>query len=70
MGFEAPVFAHASLILNAEGKKMSKRDESIIQFIDQYRELGYLPEAIINFPGASGVGAGRRESGGGDLLPR
>ncbi|MFD1395720.1 glutamate--tRNA ligase [Kroppenstedtia eburnea] len=49
LGFEAPVFAHASLILNAEGKKMSKRDESIIQFIDQYRELGYLPEAIINF---------------------
>ncbi|MFD1428246.1 nondiscriminating glutamyl-tRNA synthetase [Kroppenstedtia sanguinis] len=49
LGFEAPVFAHASLILNPEGKKMSKRDESIIQFIDQYRELGYLPEAIINF---------------------
>ncbi len=49
LGLEPPVFAHASLILNAEGKKMSKRDESIIQFIDQYRELGYLPEAIINF---------------------
>ncbi|MDR6226985.1 glutamate--tRNA ligase [Desmospora profundinema] len=49
LGFEVPVFAHASLILNPEGKKMSKRDESIIQFIDQYRELGYLPEAMINF---------------------
>ncbi|PTX58153.1 glutamyl-tRNA synthetase /glutamate--tRNA(Gln) ligase [Melghirimyces profundicolus] len=49
LGFEPPVFAHASLILNPDGKKMSKRDESVIQFIDQYRELGYLPESIINF---------------------
>ncbi|BCU80368.1 glutamate--tRNA ligase [Polycladomyces abyssicola] len=49
MGFTPPKFAHVSLILNPEGKKMSKRDESIIQFIDQYRELGYLPEALINF---------------------
>ncbi|TCS94226.1 glutamate--tRNA ligase [Hazenella coriacea] len=48
-GFEKPVFAHVPLILNGEGKKMSKRDESIIQFIDQYKELGYLPEAIVNF---------------------
>ncbi|MGA8943401.1 MAG: glutamate--tRNA ligase [Thermoactinomyces sp.] len=49
LGFKPPVFAHIPLILNAEGKKMSKRDETIIQFIDQYKELGYLPEAIINF---------------------
>jgi nondiscriminating glutamyl-tRNA synthetase len=49
LGFEVPQFAHIPLILNAEGKKMSKRDETIIQFIDQYKELGYLPEAIINF---------------------
>jgi nondiscriminating glutamyl-tRNA synthetase len=49
LGFETPQFAHIPLILNAEGKKMSKRDESIIQFIDQYKDLGYLPEAILNF---------------------
>lgn len=48
-GWEAPRFAHLALILNTEGKKMSKRDESIIQFIEQYRELGFLPEAIVNF---------------------
>lgn len=30
-------------------KKLSKRDESIIQFIEQYEELGYLPEALFNF---------------------
>lgn len=49
LGFKPPVFAHIPLILNDEGKKMSKRDERIIQFIDQYKELGYLPEAIVNF---------------------
>ncbi|UOE94229.1 glutamate--tRNA ligase [Alkalihalobacillus sp. LMS39] len=48
-GWEVPTFAHASLILNADRQKMSKRDESIIQFVEQYKELGYLPEAIVNF---------------------
>jgi nondiscriminating glutamyl-tRNA synthetase len=49
LGWSMPEFAHISLILNQDRKKMSKRDESIIQFIDQYRELGYLPEAVMNF---------------------
>ena len=31
------------------GKSLSKRDESIIQFISQYEDLGYLPEAMFNF---------------------
>jgi nondiscriminating glutamyl-tRNA synthetase len=44
-----PQFAHLSLILNTDRKKMSKRDGSIIQFIDQYKELGYLPEAVLNY---------------------
>ncbi|MVP02280.1 glutamate--tRNA ligase [Paenibacillus lutrae] len=44
-----PEFAHLSLILNPDRKKMSKRDESIIQFVQQYNELGYLPEAVVNF---------------------
>ncbi len=48
-GWELPTFAHASLILNQDRQKMSKRDESIIQFVEQYKELGYLPEAIVNF---------------------
>lgn len=48
-GWEAPTFAHASLILNQDRQKMSKRDESIIQFVEQYRDLGYLPEALVNF---------------------
>lgn len=48
--WEAPQFGHMSLIINSEtGKKLSKRDESVLQFIEQYRELGYLPEAMLNF---------------------
>ncbi|MSD83961.1 glutamate--tRNA ligase [Lactobacillus curvatus] len=49
-GWEPPVFGHMTLIINTEtGKKLSKRDESVLQFIEQYRELGYLPEAMFNF---------------------
>lgn len=49
LGWEPPTFAHISLILNQDRKKMSKRDESIIQFVEQYKDLGYLPEAVVNF---------------------
>ena len=48
-GWEPPVFAHMTLIVNESKKKLSKRDESIIQFIEQYDRLGYLPEAMFNF---------------------
>ncbi|WP_313631145.1 glutamate--tRNA ligase [Enterococcus devriesei] len=49
-GWTRPTFGHMTLIINSEtGKKLSKRDESILQFIEQYRELGYLPEAMFNF---------------------
>lgn len=48
-GWEPPQFAHMTLIVNESKKKLSKRDESIIQFIEQYDKLGYLPETLINF---------------------
>ncbi|WP_214627406.1 glutamate--tRNA ligase [Paenibacillus agaridevorans] len=48
-GWEPPIFAHMTLIVNESRKKLSKRDESIIQFIEQYDDLGYLPEAMFNF---------------------
>lgn len=47
--WEPPTFGHMTLIVNENRKKLSKRDESIIQFIEQYEELGYLPEALFNF---------------------
>ena len=50
LGWEPPRFGHMTLIINSEtGKKLSKRDESILQFIEQYKDLGYLPEAMFNF---------------------
>ncbi|HJV47000.1 MAG TPA: glutamate--tRNA ligase [Bacillota bacterium] len=48
-GWDQPQFAHLALILKSNGKKLSKRDESIVQFIEQYRSMGYLPEAMNNF---------------------
>ncbi|MGX4667732.1 glutamate--tRNA ligase [Cerasibacillus sp. JNUCC 74] len=48
-GWEPPKFGHMTLILNEERKKLSKRDQHIIQFIEQYHDLGYLPEALFNF---------------------
>lgn len=53
-GWEAPIFGHMTLIVNENRKKLSKRDESIIQFIEQYKELGYLPQALFNFIGMLG----------------
>ena len=49
LGWEPPIFGHMTLIVNEQHKKLSKRDETIIQFIEQYEELGYLPEALFNF---------------------
>ncbi|MGE7623935.1 glutamate--tRNA ligase [Viridibacillus sp. NPDC096237] len=53
-GWEAPSYGHMTLIINENHKKLSKRDESIIQFVSQYRDLGYLPEAMFNFFGLLG----------------
>lgn len=48
-GWTPPQFGHMTLIINEQGKKLSKRDLSIVQFMSQYRALGYVPEAIFNF---------------------
>ncbi|WP_144462720.1 glutamate--tRNA ligase [Siminovitchia fortis] len=48
-GWEPPVFGHMTLIVNENRRKLSKRDETIIQFIEQYADLGYIPEALFNF---------------------
>jgi len=36
-------------LLTKKERSLSKRDESIVQFISQYKDLGYLPEALLNF---------------------
>lgn len=47
LGFKLPTFGHISLILGKDRTKMSKRHGATS--VDQYRKLGYLPEAIVNF---------------------
>ncbi|UWG97865.1 glutamate--tRNA ligase [Dehalobacter sp. DCM] len=47
LGMKAPDFAHISLILNTEGRKMSKRDGDTA--VMDYYHKGYLPEAVVNF---------------------
>ena len=42
-----PVFAHTPLILNAEGRKLSKRDG--VTSINDFRSMGYTAEAIANY---------------------
>ena len=48
-GWEVPIFGHMTIIVNEERKKLSKRDTNVIQFISDYEETGYLPEAMFNF---------------------
>ncbi len=47
--WDIPKFGHLSIITGQDGKKLSKRDETTLQFIHLYKERGYLPEAIFNF---------------------
>lgn len=42
-------YGHLSVIVNESGKKLSKRDKSLKQFIQDYQDMGFLPEAIDNF---------------------
>jgi glutamyl-tRNA synthetase len=45
-GWEAPAFAHQSLILGPDRAKLSKRHGAVS--VLQYRDEGYLPEALVN----------------------
>ena len=48
IGANRPLYAHMPLILGKDRAKLSKRDPEVIPALD-YRDLGYLPEAILNF---------------------
>ncbi len=47
LGFNAPEFAHVSMILGSDGKRLSKRHGATS--VNQYKKEGYLPEAIVNY---------------------
>ena len=47
LGAEPPVFAHVPMILGPDGTKLSKRHGAVS--VLQYRQEGYLPEALLNY---------------------
>lgn len=49
LGEVAPEFGHLTIITNMEGKKLSKRDTSMKQFIEDYKNMGYSSEGLFNF---------------------
>ena len=47
LGAKPPRYGHLSMIVNAQGKPYSKRDGAA--FVGEFRENGYLPEALFNY---------------------
>jgi glutamyl-tRNA synthetase len=47
LGADLPVYAHAPDVLGTDGKKLSKRHGA--QSVNDFREQGYIPEALVNF---------------------
>ncbi len=47
LGYALPQFAHVSMILGEDGTRLSKRHGATA--VAEYRESGYLPEAMFNF---------------------
>lgn len=47
LGYKVPAFAHLSTILGPDGSKLSKRHGATS--IAEFRELGYLPQAVVNY---------------------
>ena len=47
LGFPIPMFYHVPMIHNSAGKKLSKRDGATD--VMAYKEMGYTPQALLNF---------------------
>ena len=47
LGAQVPTFAHLPTVLNEQGEKMSKRNGA--KAVTQYRDEGYLPDAMVNY---------------------
>jgi glutamyl-tRNA synthetase len=54
MGADTPVYAHLPLLHGPDGKKLSKRHGATS--VQDLRDLGYLPEAVINYLALLGWG--------------
>ena len=47
LGYPEPKFAHLPMILGADGKRLSKRHGALSAL--EYRDLGFLPDALLNY---------------------
>ncbi len=63
LGFPLPVFAHIPLIVGADRARLSKRFGATS--VDEYRQVGYLPEAFVNYLALLGWAPG----GNRELMP-
>ena len=59
LGYPVPEFAHVPMILGADKKRLSKRHGATS--VMAYRDMGYLPEALINYLVRLGWSAGDQE---------
>jgi glutamyl-tRNA synthetase len=59
LGGEPPVYAHLPMILGPDGAKLSKRHGAVS--VLQYKEEGYLPEALLNYLARLGWSHGDQE---------
>jgi glutamyl-tRNA synthetase len=60
IGAKRPIYAHGSVILNEERAKLSKRDPMVRPTLE-YRDEGYLPEALLNFMALLGWNPGTEQ---------
>lgn len=59
-GWKPPEYAHLPLIMNSDGSKLSKRQNDIR--IENYRQRGIFPQALLNFIIQSGGGFAKEQS--------
>jgi len=68
LGFEPPRFAHIPMIAGPDGAKLSKRHGAVSAL--EYRDLGYLPDAVLNYLARLGWSHGDQEIFSRDELVR
>jgi len=56
-GWESPLFSHMSHLLNKDRSKLSKRQGDVA--VEDYRNAGYLPQALLNFLAITGWNEGQ-----------
>jgi len=59
LGFDPPQFAHLPMILGSDKTKLSKRHGATA--VTEYKDLGYLPEALMNYLARLGWSSGDQE---------